>query len=47
MRRRPAGPRFRDEVRDFLRFVRRPRVAPRLPGRRLDNGWWEDWFPSM
>ncbi|MYN13458.1 CPBP family intramembrane metalloprotease [Pusillimonas sp. TS35] len=47
IRRRPAGPRFRDEVRDFLRFVRRPRVAPRLPGRRLDNGWWEDWFPSM
>jgi len=40
-------PAFRDEWRDFLRFARRPRVAPRLPGRQPGSGWWEDWFPAL
>jgi len=39
--------RFRDELRDFFSFVRRPRLAPRLPGRRAGDGWWEDWFPTV
>src|SRR5690606_10722105 len=39
--------RFRDEFGDFLRFVRRPRVSPRLPGRPAGNGWWLDWFPPI
>ncbi|HUG58094.1 MAG TPA: CPBP family glutamic-type intramembrane protease [Candidimonas sp.] len=39
--------RFRDELRDFLGFVVRPRFAPRLPGRHAANGWWEDWFPGV
>jgi hypothetical protein len=39
--------RFRDELRDFLRFVVRPRFSPRLPGRRGGDGWWEDWFPGL
>src|SRR5690606_14887126 len=45
--RRPAGPRFRDELRDFFRFIVRPRLGPRLPGRHAINGWWEDWFPGL
>lgn len=39
--------RFRDEVRDFIQFVRRPRLAPRLRGRSAVNGWVADWFPSV
>lgn len=39
--------RFRDELRDFIRFVLRPRFTPRLPGRHAANGWWEDWFPGV
>ncbi|HEY9278554.1 MAG TPA: CPBP family glutamic-type intramembrane protease [Eoetvoesiella sp.] len=39
--------RFRDEVRDFVRFVRHPRVTPRLPGRAAASGWWQDWFPAL
>lgn len=42
-----AGLRFRDELGDFLRFVRRPGVLPRLPGRPAGNGWWLDWFPPI
>ncbi|RTZ40670.1 CPBP family intramembrane metalloprotease [Candidimonas sp. SYP-B2681] len=38
---------FRSELRDFIGFVARPRLAPRLPGRHAGNGWWEDWFPSV
>ncbi|TCT10968.1 CPBP family intramembrane glutamic endopeptidase [Paralcaligenes ureilyticus] len=39
--------RFRDEFRDFWRFVKRPAFTPRLPNRAAVNGWWEDWFPSL
>lgn len=45
--RRPSGPRFRDELRDFFRFVAHPRLTPRLPGRHAGDGWWEDWFPDL
>src|SRR5690606_18577657 len=38
--------RFRDEWRDFLRFVARSLAAPRLPGRRPGHGEWMDWFPA-
>lgn len=43
----PEQARFRDELRDFFRFVRRPRFGPRLGGRHAGNGGWEDWFPSL
>ncbi len=39
--------RFRDELRNFFRFVLRPRFGPRLPGRRAGDGCWEDWFPGL
>lgn len=39
--------RFRDELGDFFRFLRRPRFTPRLYGPRSGNGWWEDWFPPL
>lgn len=35
--------RFRDELRDFWRFIRQPRLGPRLPSGRLGSGWWIDW----
>lgn len=44
---RARGTRFRDELRDFLRFIVRPRFGPRLPGRHAISGWWEDWFPGL
>ncbi len=40
-------PRFAAEVRDLLAFVRRPGVAPRLPGRVAGDGYWRDWFPAV
>lgn len=42
-----SGTRFRDELRDFWRFIRRPRFGPRLPGRRPDHAWLQDWLPSL
>ncbi|MEB2398437.1 CPBP family glutamic-type intramembrane protease [Parapusillimonas granuli] len=39
--------RFRDELRDFFRFLRRPGFTPRLPGRKAGDGWVEDWFPAL
>jgi len=39
--------RFRDELRDFFRYLRRPRFTPRLPGRNARDGWLEDWLPSL
>jgi membrane protease YdiL (CAAX protease family) len=42
-----APQRFRDELRDFLRYIVRPRFGPRLPGRHAISGWWEDWFPGL
>ncbi|OWT58374.1 CPBP family intramembrane glutamic endopeptidase [Candidimonas nitroreducens] len=41
------GRRWRDEFRDFIGFIRQPAFGPRLPGRRLGDGWWEDWFPVV
>lgn len=43
-----AAARFRDEFGEFIRFLRRPRVAPRLPGRRAGRGSWEaDWLVQI
>ncbi|HUH60617.1 MAG TPA: CPBP family glutamic-type intramembrane protease [Candidimonas sp.] len=39
--------RFRDELRDFIRFVGKPRLSRRLPGRHSRDGWYEDWFPGL
>jgi len=36
--------RFTDELRDFIDFVYRPRLTPRLPGRVSGNGVWADWL---
>lgn len=44
---KPRVHRFRNELGDFLRYVRRPRFSPRLPGRDTGDGWWEDWFPRV
>ena len=35
--------RFRDELVDFWRFVRRPSLAPRLPDRVRGDAWAADW----
>lgn len=40
-------PKFRSELRDFLSFVRRPRLAPRLQGSPGGDGFWRDWFPAV
>lgn len=40
------GPSFRAEIRDFVSFVRRPRLT-RAPGRSASDGYWQDWFPSI
>lgn len=40
-------PTFRAELRDFLSFVRRPRLGPRLQGRAAGDGFWRDWFPAV
>ncbi|NYT76342.1 CPBP family intramembrane metalloprotease [Alcaligenaceae bacterium] len=44
---KPPKPRFRDEFADFARFVVRPSFTPRLPPREIENGWIQDWFPSV
>ena len=41
------GRRWRDELHDFIGFIRRPAFGPRLPGRRPADGWWADWFPTL
>ena len=43
----PERPAFRDEIRDLLSFIRRPRVGPRPYGRRPGDGFWTDWFPAL
>ena len=45
----PKGisPGFRKEWRDFIGFVARPSVAPRLSGREPGPGAWLDWFPAV
>src|SRR3546814_4541763 len=44
---RVVKPRFFSEAKDFLRFIVRPRFAPRLPPRRAVDGWYADWFPAV
>lgn len=39
--------RFRDELRDFLAFVRRPRLGPRLPGRWAGDAVTADWRSGL
>lgn len=38
---------FLHELADFLRFVRHPRLGPRLPGQVPGKGWYTDWFPAI
>jgi len=38
---------FLDEWRDFLRFVRKPQLTPRLPGDRLGSGCRADWCAGL
>lgn len=42
-----ASLRFRDELRDFARFVVRPRLAPRLPGRHAGGQVAADWLSGL
>lgn len=44
MLRRPT---FRAELRDFLAFIRHPRLAPRPAGCPAGDGFWRDWFPAV
>lgn len=39
--------RFRDELKDFFRFLRHPRSARRFPARPAGQGWWLDWFAPL
>ena len=39
--------RFRDELRDFLRFLRQPRLSPRLPQQDLGLAWHTDWTNGL
>lgn len=41
------GLRFRDELADFWRFIRRPTFAPRTPARKAGPAWWVDWFTGV
>ena len=43
----PTQGSFRHEWRDFLRFIVRPRLAPRLAGRQPGHGEWQDWFSGI
>lgn len=38
---------FGYELKDFLLFVWRPRLGPRLPGRAAGDGWRLDWFGPL
>ena len=40
-------PTFGTDLRAFLRFVRRPRLTPRVVGRGGGSGWWRDWYPNV
>jgi len=42
-----ALPTFGHEWRDFLRFVVRPRLAPRISGRQPGHAEWLDWFSGV
>lgn len=39
--------RFRDEFRDFMRFIVRPTLGPRLPRRRLGGQVGADWLSGL
>lgn len=41
------GVRFRDELRDFFHFVRRPTLGPRLPVRRAGGQLHADWLSGL
>ncbi|AZW42758.1 type II CAAX prenyl endopeptidase Rce1 family protein [Bordetella bronchiseptica] len=38
---------FRQELADCWRFLRRPTLSGRLPGRRAGSGWASDWRPGV
>jgi len=40
------SPSFRQEFAEFFRYIRRPALSPRKPGRGGGNGWWKDWVPA-
>ncbi len=40
-------PTFRQELRDFLCFLRSPRLNPRLGGQDLGHGWHTDWTNGL
>jgi len=43
----PTRYRFRDELTDFMRFVARPSLARRAPGRKLGNHIAADWLSGL
>lgn len=40
-------PSFKQEIGDFLRFLRSPRLSPRLKGQDLGHGWHTDWTNGL
>lgn len=44
---KPSRTLFEHELQDFLAFVWRPRLGPRLPGRPTGDGWRQDWFAPL
>lgn len=38
---------FRQELHDLLRFLRRPRLSPRLPNQDLGRAWQTDWTNGL
>lgn len=40
-------PTFRQEIHDFLRFLRTPRLSPRLKGQDLGHAWHTDWTNGL
>ena len=38
---------FRQELRDFLLFLRQPRLSPRLPNQELGCAWHTDWSNGL
>lgn len=43
----PSTLRFRAELRDFIAYLRRPRLSPRTPGRRPGSGVAADWLSGL
>ncbi len=44
---KPSRTLFEHELQDFLAFVWRPRLGPRLPNRSAGEGWHQDWFAAL